>query len=305
VTENTVENTGDGCIAMNNNAFGTVSNNVLRRCNLGIGAGPSGGCNLPCPPQGCDQPCGNPRGTGGDTNSTPFIVTGNTIEDCDYGMLLGWFGYKGRLGPMNTVISSNVVRRSRQAGIQYRGDEVDGAVIIQGNQVIHSGYPNQVPPGPESRRPIDPNKPGYGRGIYAWAIQDVQINGNLVSHSLGPAISSVGAKHVVISSNLLVADGANMNTTGVEITGSTDVVVQGNDARGFRTAIGAPNQGAKSDRIQIRGNSLDATGGGEGISVGSDVKRVVIAGNTIMGGGCVSLQGANASTRVQRDNECW
>ena len=168
VTENTVENTGDGCIAMNNNAFGTVSNNLLRRCNLGIGAGPSGGCNLPVPP---NTPawagCGNPRGTGPDTNSTPFIVTGNTIEDCDYGVLLGWFGYKGRLGPMNTVISTNIIRRSRQAGIQYRGGGVDGAVIIQGNQIIHSGFPNEVPPGPESRRPIDPEKPGEGRGIYA------------------------------------------------------------------------------------------------------------------------------------------
>jgi hypothetical protein len=177
VTENLVENTGDGCIAMNNNAFGTVSNNILRRCNLGIGAGPSGGCNMPCPPNfplpNCG--CGNPRGTGGDTNSTPFIVSGNTIEDCDYGMLLGWFGYKGRLGPMNTVISSNVIRRSRQAAIQYRGDGVDGAVIISGNQIVHSGYPNLVPPGPESRRPIDPSKPGYGRGIFAWSLQDVQV----------------------------------------------------------------------------------------------------------------------------------
>eukprot|EP01043_Picozoa_sp_COSAG02_P062062 COSAG02_NODE_8474_length_2560_cov_3.102397_1_plen_276_part_00 len=120
VTENTVENSGDGCIAMNNNAFGTVANNILRRCNLGIGSGPSGGCNLPCPPTGCSQPCGNPRGTGPDTNSTPFVVTGNLIEDCDYGMLLGWFGYKGRLGPMNTVISSNVIRRARQSAVQYQ-----------------------------------------------------------------------------------------------------------------------------------------------------------------------------------------
>ena len=29
-------------------------------------------------------------------------------------MLLGSFGYKGRLGPMNVVISNNVIRRSRQ-----------------------------------------------------------------------------------------------------------------------------------------------------------------------------------------------
>jgi len=52
-------------------------------------------------------------------------------------MLLGSFGYKGRLGPMNAVISNNVVRRSRQAAIQYRGAGVDGALIITGNQIVH------------------------------------------------------------------------------------------------------------------------------------------------------------------------
>ena len=55
---------------------------------------------------------------------------------------------------MNTVISSNVIRRSRQAAIQYRGDGVDGALLIANNQIVHSGYPNMLPPGPESRRPV-------------------------------------------------------------------------------------------------------------------------------------------------------
>lgn len=61
--------------------------------------------------------------------------------------------------------------------------------------------------------------------------------------------------------------------------------------------------GAKSDQIQIRGNYLDETGG-VGVSLGVAVGRVVIAGNTVLAG-CVSLQGANASTRVLRDNKCW
>jgi len=95
---------------MNNNAFGTVSNNILRRCNLGIGAGPSGGCNMPCPPEGCNPPCGVPRGTAGDTNSTAFIVAGNTIEDCDYGMLLGWFGLLSASACLtNTLLVCNLL----------------------------------------------------------------------------------------------------------------------------------------------------------------------------------------------------
>ena len=41
ITDNVVEDGGDGCIAMNNNAFGLISNNILRRCSLGVGAGDS------------------------------------------------------------------------------------------------------------------------------------------------------------------------------------------------------------------------------------------------------------------------
>lgn len=57
-------------------------------------------------------------------------------------------------------------------------------------------------------------------------------------------MSSVGATHVVISSSLLVADGPNVNNTDIKISGSTDVLVQGNNARGFKTAIDAPDQAA-------------------------------------------------------------
>ena len=88
----------------------------------------------------------------------------------------------------------------------HRGNGIDGALLIQGNQVSHSGYPNEVPPGPESRRPINPNVPGYGRGIYAWSVQDVQILGNAVSYGRGPAISAVGgASHVIAWSSPLRA----------------------------------------------------------------------------------------------------
>ena len=54
------------------------------------------------------------------TNSTPFVISHNLIEDSDYGVLLGWFGYANRLGPMNCVVSNNVVRRVRMCGIQVK-----------------------------------------------------------------------------------------------------------------------------------------------------------------------------------------
>ena len=118
---------------------------------------------------------------------------------------------------MNTVISNNVIRRARQAAIQYRGFVVDGGASITGNQVVHSGYPNQTPPGPESRRPIDPSKPGYGRGIYIWTTRDVQITGNTVAYSRGPAISSIGSSHVIVTANVLSVESAGMNNQGITI----------------------------------------------------------------------------------------
>ena len=32
----------------------------------------------------------------------------------------------------------------------------------------------------------------YGRGIFTWSTQDVQIIGNSVSHGLGPVMSAIG-----------------------------------------------------------------------------------------------------------------
>ena len=46
---------------MNNDAFGVVSHNILRSCNLGVGAGPSGQLSS--------------KG-----NSTPFVISNNLIE---------------------------------------------------------------------------------------------------------------------------------------------------------------------------------------------------------------------------------
>ena len=56
----------------------------------------------------------------------------------------------------------------------------------------------------------------------------------------GPAISSVGGTHVVIASNLLVADNL-MNASGIVVLGSNDVMVQGNNARGFGQARPPPS----------------------------------------------------------------
>jgi hypothetical protein len=190
---------------------------------------------------------------------------------------------------------------------------VDGALLVQGNQIVHAGYPNLVPPGPESRRPIDPHKPGYGRGIYAWALQDVQIVGNSISHGRGPGISTVGVTHGIVNSNMVSADlGAGLNTSGIMIDSSKDVQVANNNVRGFAVGVGVQGPPfGKSDRVQIRGNSVDVgVTGSVGISIPSNLDRVQVTSNVVTStspsASCVVVAGTNATvTRTVRDNECW
>eukprot|EP01052_Picozoa_sp_SAG31_P013659 SAG31_NODE_827_length_11749_cov_14.363090_3_plen_182_part_00 len=181
-----------------------------------------------------------------------------------------------------------------------------------------------MPPGPESRRPIDPNKPGYGRGIYAWSIKDVLISNNAVAHGRGPSIAAVGgASHVLIANNLLSDD--KFNNTGILIEGSSDVMIHGNNLRGFAIGVGIDTQSGRSDRVHIRGNAIDLLEAGDGqkkhetpgatnmatigVSVAARTTRVVVADNEIVAdssnGTCVNVQGTNSPTRIVKDNICW
>ena len=150
-----------------------------------------------------------------------------------------------------------------------------------------------------------------GAGIYAWALKDVQIVGNSISHSRGPAISSVGGTHVIIATNLLVAD-SMVNASAITVLGSTDVMIQGNNARGFGQAIAVGTDAGKCDRVQISGNSLDLSGmlsNASGVLVGSSTARVLVADNVVSGSSglasCVRIEGATVATRSSRDNMCW
>ena len=282
VTENLVENVGDGCIAMNNNAFGLVSNNVLRSCNLGVGAGPSGSASS-------------------FTDSTPFAITGNQIEDCDYGVLLGWFGYKGRVGPVATIVSDNIILRPRSSGIQNNGGPgaFDGSFIVHGNQITHAGSPATQPPHTSSRL-------GPGHGIVASSVRDVQISGNLVSHGRGDGITAQGL-HFVIADNIVQADSI-ANATGITVSDSIDAAVTGNNVRGFGTAVSASDK----DRLVVRGNSIDISHSpdAQGVVVGAAAARFVANGNTISGAvhgeaQCLVVAGKASGARVVKDNLCW
>lgn len=101
VTGNIIKNCGDGGVAFNNGARGIISNNLLYKCNLGIGAGPEG------------------------TVSNPFhtlTITGNEIDSCDMGINMGWFAYDGREAPINVTITGNTIVRTKRIAIGYFGN---------------------------------------------------------------------------------------------------------------------------------------------------------------------------------------
>lgn len=288
IIDNVVEDGGDGCIAMNNNAFGLVSNNILRRCSLGVGAGPAGSLSTAA-------------------NSTPFAITSNLVEDCDYGVLLGWFGYKDRVGPMNCVVSNNIIRRPRSCGIQNNGapGAPDGVWIVSGNQITQAGYA-------QGRYAAANPSDGPGHGIYAGSLHDVQIIGNSITGGLGNGIFASGL-HFVVSNNVLAAGPAGFNATGIVVSNSVDINVVDNTVRGFLQAIVATDK----DTIRIRGNSIDVSHSpaAAGIVVKAGVARVSVSDNAVTGTGsgdhererCVALEGPNrlSASRVERDNLCW
>lgn len=285
ITGNVVENTGDGCIALNNNAFGVVAHNILRRCNLGIGAGPAGS-------------------VASSNASTPFVITSNLIEDSDYGVLLGWFAYAGRLGPVNCIVSHNIVRRCRSTAIQNNGAPgmLDGAWIVSENQITHTGFPATQPPRTQG--------PGPGHGIVAVQLHDVAIRGNIISHGRGIAITAETALHYVISDNIISADPDlpyGSTSTGIAVAAADDISVAHNTVRGFGQAITVSDI---SDRVRITANNVDVSGNDSvGIHAGLAVARIVVSGNTVSGAGkstnCVTIAGSPSSSRVSHDNVCW
>lgn len=283
ITGNVVEDGGDGCIAMNNDAFGVISNNILRRCSLGIGAGPAGSVRSA-------------------VNSTPFTITSNLIEDCDYGVLLGWFGYKDRVGPMNCIVSNNIIRRPRSCGIQNNGapGATDGVWVVQGNQITQAGYTQGRYAGANPAGGASP-----GLAIYAGSLHDVQIIGNSISGGLGDGIFASGL-HFVISGNIL-SGGPPLNATGITVVNSVDIDVSSNNLRGYGTAIIATDK----DTIRIRGNSIDVSHSTAAVAVvvKGAVSRVVVSDNAVTGADhearCVSMEGLPSLKRLERDNLCW
>jgi hypothetical protein len=278
ITGNTVQDVGDGCIAMNNNAFGIVSNNILRRCNLGVGAGPAG-----------SVPTSNA--------STPFTVSNNMIEDSDFGILLGWFAYKDRLGPVNCIVSNNIIRRIRSVAIRYDGDpaKLSGTWTITGNQITHAGFPASQPPRTTGE--------GAGQGIVLAGISNIQVIGNSLTHGKGVALTVASSMHVIASSNLITADESESGFgVGVSVAGSTDVTVATNIIRAFASGVSVDGG---SSLVQVTSNSIDLQNkvGAFAVVTAAGVTKVVVANNMVSNGPSTAC--VKSPDGLVHDNVCW
>jgi hypothetical protein len=125
VTNNQIRNGGDGGVAFNNGARGIISDNYIYKCDLGVGCGPEGFT------------------TDTSYNNT-LQIDSNTIDSCDWGVNLGWFGFAGREGPENFSVTNNSFYNCKSHAIRYDGRT--GAWnpngVISNNVVYRTGSPN-------------------------------------------------------------------------------------------------------------------------------------------------------------------
>jgi hypothetical protein len=179
VVSNKVYNSGDGGVAFNNQARGFIQNNFLYKCNLGVGAGPEG------------------NSSDSDLTFNQMIISGNFMLFCNYGINLGWYGYAGRTGPTNFVVSGNTLKGCASRGIAYDGNNVNVVCgNIVGNNVLSLGLNGQT------------NYPG-----------SVPDN----------AIRVLGANGVIISSNNITEIFTSTSSIGINVSNISRSVINGNN----------------------------------------------------------------------------
>jgi parallel beta-helix repeat protein len=206
VVGNYLENGGDGGIAFNNGARGTISGNYIFKCDLGVGSGPQG-------------TIANPFDT--------FAITGNYIDSCDYGINLGWFSYAGRTGPINLSITGNTIVRCKSAAIYSNGNNAVATPIptylnIGGNVINYMGTAD-----------YDGTTNSNARGIRLSTSPYCTVNNNVVANCTGEGI-------FLSNSSQCTVNGNNINTcsSGIFLTStSTNCVISSNIINGVTVGI--------------------------------------------------------------------
>ena len=223
VTGNWIQNGGDGGIAFNNGAKGCITGNVIKKCVLGVGSGPTG------------------------TTADPFSsysVTGNTIDSCDLGMDLGAFGFAGREGPVNVSISGNTITRCKTTGIRYFGKiggGTDAKIAFTGNVISDMGTAD-----------FDGVPYGAADGFEITYCPESSITGNIVTSVTRSCINVSNSPGMSVTSNTLKTGQLGVIFGG----GSTRFIISLNQIKSM--SIAAVTTGAGSTNFLNTNNLITA-----------------------------------------------
>lgn len=261
VHQNTVLKSGDGGIAFNNNARGIISDNRLEYCELGIGAGPEGYTS--------------------DTDTqNRFIITGNLISACRYGINLGWYAVPNRTAPTNVEITGNVIKNCKLYGIRYDAHAAyfEGNINIAGN--TFSGTGSNDYDGTAGADPID---------ISLLSVSVVSITGNTCHRSTGTGtrvgIFVYSGYSVIVANNVVHGkDGVTPYSVGIQMPGVRAGVIEGNTLNVVTTGIDVQDGNLTAQKLNIIGNTVDNYGT-QGILIEGSTTLFNISQNIINGSG--------------------
>ncbi|APC25701.1 hypothetical protein BST79_gp188 [Only Syngen Nebraska virus 5] len=119
VSDNILVNGGGGAVVMTNNASGSIINNEIYKCSLGVGAGP----------EEIDSQT---------VFTNNIIVSANTFKACKNGINFGYFAYAGRTGPYTWAITRNTFIDCKTTGISYNGQSTSW--VCNGTIIDNSFY---------------------------------------------------------------------------------------------------------------------------------------------------------------------
>lgn len=273
ITNSYVAASGDGCIGWNNLAYGTIANNILTNCSLGIGAGAEGSLGT----------------------ISPIVISNNYIYACDYGMDLGWFSQTGKQGPVNISVTGNTVSNPRTAGIAIFGNSTSPGNVylsITGNTVDDAG----------STAYNGTN--GNGDAIVVSYAPNASITGNIINNTrrygIDNEITSGSSLDSTITGNTLyntATNGGFASGYGAIKINGTDTVISNNviDSGGGNGIF--IDAGGTAGRHTIIGNTIKGVSAGYGLFISSTITEARVVGNQITG----ALHGASypaASTKV-------
>lgn len=253
VTNNSINNSGDGGVAFNNGARGSISNNYIYKCMLGIGCGPEGSQTDPF-------------------EDYSLNITNNTIDSCQFGINMGWFSFAGSVGPANWLIDGNTFYRCKNVGVQYDGHSglfvangvISNNVFFRTGDIAYDGTAatdsydiglnncgNVVVSNNNMR---DPQGTTSRTGIFINSCNKMLVEGNIVfgpANSYSTGINVFDSNGSKIESNIIsdVAFGVQLQGSG---TGN-NISVSFNRINNFTSAgirvLNATNQAVVSNNI--------------------------------------------------------